>query len=309
MKSYIYKILFFLFPICIIVVILEFLLINIPNDYTFKKEYLDKNASEIETIIFGTSHAFAGLRPEYIDGHTFSVAIGGQSLSYDYKIFKKYQNDFKNLKTIVLAVSYPTLWFRLQDHHKDSSLIFNYEKYYGIDASANIDFRLEILNRPLKLNYRLIFQYYIKKKPVQISEEFGWSKKITKRSDLSRSGKQQAKRQTYRDINSNVNNIRMNESIRMLNSIIDWSKQNNVNVVLLTTPTHLYYREKLNQEQLEITIKTATELALNNENCMYLNLLSDNRFSDEDYRDAHHLNPSGAAKMSKLVNLKIKEFQ
>lgn len=309
MKSYIYKILFFLFPICIIVVILEFLLINIPNDYTFKKEYLDKNASEIETIIFGTSHTFAGLRPEYIDGHTFSVAIGGQSLSYDYKIFKKYQNDLKNLKTIVLAVSYPTLWFRLQDHHKDSSLIFNYEKYYGIDASANIDFRLEILNRPLKLNYAMLSEYYVKKKPVKVSQEFGWGERGKKQVDLSRSGKQQAKRQTYTDINSIANNLRMNESIRMINEIINWGKQNKVNVVLLTTPTHLHYRENLNSEQLDITIKTAMELASENENCMYLNLLSDNRFSDEDYRDAHHLNPSGAAKMSKLVNLKIKEFQ
>jgi hypothetical protein len=95
----------------------------------------------------------------------------------------------------------------------------------------------------------------------------------------------------------------------MINEIINWGKQNKVNVVLLTTPTHLHYRENLNSEQLDITIKTAMELASENENCMYLNLLSDNRFSDGDYRDAHHLNPSGAAKMSKLVNLKIKEFQ
>lgn len=309
MKSYLYKILLFLFPIFIIIVILELLLINIPNDYTYKKKYLDKNSSEIETLIFGLSHTFVGLRPEYIDGYTFNVSKNSQSLYYDYKIFQKYQSNFKNLKTIILGVSYSSLWYRTQDLYKDSSLIFNYEKYYGIDSSKFIDFRLEIFNRPLRINYGMISKYYIDKKPIGMSQEFGWGKRIEERTDLLKSGKQQAQKQTYRDINSDKNIIKRNESIMMLNSIINWSKQNNVNVLLLTTPMHLYFRENINPEQLEITIKTATELAQNNENCMYVNFFSDKRFSDEDYIDASHLNASGAEKLSKLVNLKIKEFQ
>ena len=286
----------------------EFLLIDIPNDYTYKKQYLDQNASEIETLILGPSHTFAGLRPEFIDGHTFNASIGGQSFPYDYKIFKKYRKDFNSLKTIILSYSYPTLWFRLKDHHINSSLIFNYEKYYGIEPNQFIDLKFEVLNRPLKLNYRFINQYYIKNKSIMFSQKFGWGKKNKKQRDLHKTGLFQADRQTYKCIKSDKNKKRMQESIKMFNSMLDWGKKNNVDIVLITTPAHLHYRENLNPTQLNYTIKTANDLVSHNKNCLYLNYLNDERFLDEDYRDAHHLNPSGAEKLSKLVNQKINEF-
>lgn len=89
MKLYLKKTFFFIAPIVLGALIFEILLNRIPNDYEFKKKYLDQNVAEIETLIFGSSHTFAGLRPKYMDGHAFNVAIGGQSLEYDYKIFEK----------------------------------------------------------------------------------------------------------------------------------------------------------------------------------------------------------------------------
>lgn len=308
MKLYLKKTLFFIAPIVLGALIFEILLNQIPNDYEFKKKYLDQNVAEIETLIFGSSHTFAGLRPEYIDGHAFNVAIGGQSLEYDYKIFEKYQDNFKNLKTIIVAVSYPTLWFRLNKHERASALVFNYEKYYDIKyTNRNKNFYLESFNRPLKNNAKMIIHYYIKKKSLRLSDEFGWGKNF-KNLDFKRSARIQTKRQYIRDLNSNRNMEVMQESIEILNDMILWGKENDVNVLLLTTPTHHYYHNNLNEEQIEKTASVATELATKHDNCLYLNVLKDDRFQDDDFRDAHHMSFSGAEKLSKLVNQKIKEF-
>lgn len=310
-KNYLVKIIFFIIPVLFCMVVLEVFLINIPNDYMFKRKYLDKNASDIETIIFGPSHTFASVRPEFIDGHAFNVAIGGQSIEYDYKIFNTYKRNFKNLKTIILAVSYPTLWFRLKDHRRGFSLSFNYDKYYDLESDSS-DFNLlnfEVINRPLQINYGLINQYYIKKKPVMISQKYGWGKKFKARPDFKASGIMQAKRQTIIDINSKANQEIMKESIKMINDIIEWGQVNNVNVILLTTPTHDEYRKRISKNQLNITVNTASEMAFKYDNCFYINMFEDNRFTDFDFRDAHHLSPKGATKFSKILNLKIRECQ
>lgn len=310
-KNYIVKIIFFITPVLFCMIILEVFLINIPNDYKYKRKYMDENASNIETIIFGTSHTFASIRPEFIDGHAFNVAIGGQSIEYDYKIFNTYKSNFKELKTIILAVSYPTLWFRLKNHKRGFSLSFNYEKYYDLEQNPSVFnlLNLEVLNRPLQINYGLIKQHYIKKKPVMISQKYGWGKKIKARPDFKASAIMQAKRQNIRNLNSDENQKKKEESISMINDIIEWSQNNDVSVILLTTPTHYEYRKRLSDKQLMMTTNTASEIANKHNNCTYINMFEDDRFMDLDFRDAHHLSPKGAAKFSKILNTKIIEFQ
>lgn len=309
-NRYILKTLYFIFPILLCMAIFELLLIKIPNDYSYKRSYLDNHASEIEVIIFGTSHTFASIRPEFIEGHAFNVAIGGQSIEYDYKIFNTYKNKFKNLKAIILAISYPTLWFRLENHHRGFSLSFNYDKYYDLEpkkAAFNL-LNSEVLNRPLQINYGLINQYYIKNKPVMISQKYGWGMKFKARPDFKASGLMQSKRQTIKHLVNSENKKLLSESINMIKKIIEWGQNKGVKVILLTTPAHYEYRKLLNKEQLKITTTTASQLAFEYKNCKYINMLDDGRFENLDFRDAHHLSPRGALKFSKILNELINQF-
>lgn len=309
-KDYLFKIMFFVIPVVFCMVILEVLLIQIPNDYKYKRNYMDKNASEIETLVFGTSHTFASIMPEFIDGHAFNVAIGGQSIEYDYKIFNTYKSNFKELKTIILAISYPTLWFRLENHRRGFSLSFNYEKYFDLkDNSPVLNLpKFEVLNRPLQINYALINQHFIKRKQVMISQKYGWGKRIKATPNFKTSGISEAKRQTIKKLYSKENKEKKRESINMIKDIIEWGQNNDVIIILLTTPTHYEYRKHLSDMQLKETKITANQIAHKYDNCFYIDMFEDNRFEDLDFRDAHHLSPSGAEKFSKILNLKIREF-
>jgi hypothetical protein len=74
MKKYTIKIFLFFLPLLFIGFTMEFLLRNIPNDYKFKKAYLDENAEEVETLILGNSHAFFGVNPQYFSTNAFNAS-------------------------------------------------------------------------------------------------------------------------------------------------------------------------------------------------------------------------------------------
>ena len=76
----------------VILVSLELLFRGIPNEYTFKKDYLDLHSNEIETLILGNSHNYYGLNPAYFnDYNTFNAAFTVQRTYFDLEILKKYK--------------------------------------------------------------------------------------------------------------------------------------------------------------------------------------------------------------------------
>ena len=86
----------------------EFLLRNIPNDYTYKRNYLDNNAKEIEVLYLGNSHILYGINPVFSKYKSFNCAHGSQSLNYDFAILNKYKKQWKKLKLIVVPVTLVT---------------------------------------------------------------------------------------------------------------------------------------------------------------------------------------------------------
>jgi hypothetical protein len=65
MKKFLFHLSKIFLPILFFFLVLEIAIRKTPNDYQLKKEYLDKNAAEINTLILGSSHTFYGLNPEY----------------------------------------------------------------------------------------------------------------------------------------------------------------------------------------------------------------------------------------------------
>lgn len=303
MKDYLTKLTLLFLPIIIFGIALEVLLRQVPNDYTLKKKYLDENASKIETLILGNSHAFYAIRPSYFKVNTFNAALRSQSLDYDYEIYKKYKDNFTNLKTIILPISYPSLWGRLSAKQGASFIINNYKMYYGFGSSDLVPFHMEIFNRPLEVNIRRINQFFIDGRSPQFSERLGWGKKSFKKIKytLIESGEIGAKQHTFDDINLPRLEEAYNDNIAMLKNMIQWCKSNNIEVILFTAPAHESYRKNLNSQQLNKMFETVNMLASEHENCRYFNFLNDPRFIPEDYRDAHHLSIKGANKFTKIV--------
>lgn len=312
MRRFIIKTVVFLLPLLVITFTMEILLRTIPNDYSYKRKYLDKHSNEIETLILGSSHSFFGFNPSFFSSKTFNVAYVSQSLNFDYKILQKYQNEFHNLNTVILPISYFTLYSTLEDG-TESWRIKNYVIYYDMNiANSFIDYS-EVLSNNSKINLERLYTNYIQNNTNQnIScSKLGWGTTYhsERAKDLVETGKTAAKRHTRDDIHSVNNNTVFEDNILLLNSIIKWCEERHINVLLLTLPAFETYRQNINLEQYKTTVETANKIASQHKNCIYINLFDDNNFIAKDFYDADHLSEIGAEKLSKQINTKVNELK
>lgn len=296
-------------PIFVVAILMEILLRSTPNDYLFKKQYLDKNSSRIETLILGSSHSFYGLNPEYFSSNTFNASHISQSLNYDFEILKKYKDKFKNLKTIILPISYFTLFGKLEAG-SESWRVKNYIIYYELNSSKSLVDYSEVLSNRINVNIKRIISYYVFGESTISCTDLGWVTICNSKNarDLAESGKTASKRHTV-DINSDKYQQIFQENIFILESIIQWSNKNNIKIMLFTPPAFETYRQNLNQEQLKITINTTSDICSKYDNCIYDNLLSDTNFVATDFFDADHLSDIGAKKLSILINNRINKWK
>ena len=73
MKLFFKKILLFIFPLVIIVIIMDLYLANMNSLYKEKANGLLEHANEIEILILGNSHATYGVAPSGFSTFTFNI--------------------------------------------------------------------------------------------------------------------------------------------------------------------------------------------------------------------------------------------
>ncbi len=301
MRRFLKNFCFFIIPVLLVSGSVEVLVRNIPNDYLYKREYLDENASTIEVLFLGSSHAYRDINPAYIDAKSFNAAYVSQSLYYDYKILEKYKNNWSHLKYVVIPVSYFSLFYDLGDS-PESWRIKNYSIYYSMRTTYHIADYSELLSNRLDVNLGRIFAYYVERQTNITSSELGWGAKSRSDAevDLVEKGKTAAQRHTAAD------SLFFDENVNNLMSIISFADEHNAQVVFYTPPAFKTYIENLDERQLSRTIQTMTELDNLYSNVVYVNFLTSNLFDQGDFYDADHLNEIGTRKFTleigKLLN-------
>jgi hypothetical protein len=303
MKKFIIYLLLYLLPVLVFAVLLEIVLRRIPNDYVYKKNYWDTHSHEIETLILGSSHAYYGIDPVYFSTNTFNASHISQSLEYDYELLKQYDTELTNLKTVIIPVSYFTLWGKLSNG-QESRRVKNYVLYYGMKNNNNLRYRFELSSNRLDTNLRRIISCLLRRGNNITCSEKGWGTDYNsqKAKDLEETGKTAAERHTRKDICSVEKKELFNENISILDSIIDLCRKHNAELFLFTPPAYYTYRQRLNEEQLNKTVETVNAIANKYSNCTYQNMMADSSFVAADYYDADHLSETGAKKLSVLIN-------
>jgi hypothetical protein len=286
----------FIIPILLLGIFAELLLRNIPNDYSYKKSYLDKNSGSIEVLFLGTSHAYYGINPVFINSNSFNASYISQTLDYDFEILKKYDGHWQNLKYIVIPISYPSLFIQLKAS-VESWRVKNYTIYYGMFTSNNLADYFELLSNKPQINFERMKSYYLLGKTNITSSELGWGINYNSKNqqDLFESGIIAAKRHTYAD------DKYFNDNLNILRSIINFADKRHVAVIFYTPPAFHSYVEHLNKGQLNRTIAAMTQLDTDYQNVVYTNFLTDDSFSKKDFYDADHLNEIGAEKLTKKI--------
>ena len=298
MKKFWLHILKIIVPIFIFFLVLEIAIRKIPNDYQLKKSYLNKNASKINTLILGSSHTFYGVNPKYFSKQTFNAAYVSQTLDLDEELLDVYKNKLTNLKTIIIPISYFSL-FETLETDVEKWRLKNYILYYDFENKYHFTANFETLNPDILLNLKKVVKHYGLNKSFITSSNLGWGTNFNSKERKKFEGQYTAEKHTAKNYNL------FHSNIKSLQKIIKMCQKKNIKILFITTPAHVSYFKNLNQIQLSKTIKTINELVQKNQNCSYLNLLKSDKFITADFYDADHLNDIGAKKLSLLLDKKI----
>lgn len=274
----------------------EYVVRQIANDYSYKKNYLDIHSKNIEILILGSSHSFYGINPVYFSRSAFNAAHVSQTLNYDYFIFDKYKKTFNELNTLLIPISYFTLFSRLEDDLEDWR-IKNYSIYYGCNYHHSLKYNLEfIAQRPIPL-IKQALSYFKGANNITVSElGYGLKYSNIKQSDLIATGKAAAKRHTTNNLDL------LAENLKILNKFIDESISAGIQVILFTPPAADSYISNLNEQQLALMKSSIAEIMQGKYDIEYYDFMNDPRFINDDFRDADHLNGTGAEKLTKLLD-------
>jgi len=286
----------FMVPVFIIGFGTEVLLRKIPNDYAYKKNYLDQHANSIKILFLGNSHAYYGMDPQYTHYTSFNAAYVSQSFNCDLEILKKYENKLDSLKYIVLPLDYASLNGRLEKG-SESWRAKNYVIYYGINITHNIADRTELFNNNLKVIVKRISNFYFQNIAGGTCSNLGWGNDYTYKNqkDLEVSGKTAAQRYKSRKF--------FDDNIKSLQSLIEFAKAKKIRIVFYTPPAYKTYVQNFTNEELDQSSNLGAKLSASDPgNIVYFNFLNDTSFTAADYYDADHLDEFGAKKLTVKID-------
>lgn len=305
MKKYLTNGLFFVLPLLIVAIILEYKLRQVPNPYKYKYEWMQKNAEDVEILIFGSSHTFYGIRPEYFDEKAFSLANVSQGLKQDLFLLKYWADRYKNLKTVICPISFSSWFGRGLEHGSESYRCRYYKIYMDCDLYPDMSlYNLELsdirtaLGKFLKIFSRNSDLGY---------DEYGWGKtyQLSKKNKGTWDDGSEAEQAVIRHTAKSWDYIDQNYAL--MKEMADFCKSHGIQLVLITTPCWHSYYENLNKEQLskmyELTHNFQQEYHLR-----YLDYLKDPRFDADDFYDSNHLSDVGAIKFTKILDKDINQL-
>jgi len=303
MKKFSIRVVYFTIPLIILIVFLELFLRSIPNEFSFKKQYLDKNAEKIETLILGSSYFYFGVDPSYFSSSCFNAANTARPLYYDLKIFDKYKEELKKLKVVVIPISFHSLG---QIPEKTPGFrpwgIFNYTVYYGISNEFSVKNNFVVLNLPLA-NIRKTIGKFAERK-ANNDFNFGWSSlgwgnyySSSHKVDMVEDGL---------NAKTKYDSIAFSSNIIALSDFVDELNNRSIKVILITPPAFKTFRRNINLKNVQETHRAMDEITSKYTNCSYFDYFSSTVFEEKDFWNSDHLNEIGTKKFSLLLDSIVK---
>ena len=289
-----------LLPVLLGVALCEYFLRKIPNDYSYKNEWLTNNACSVKILFIGGSHTFFGIEPECFSESAFNAAHVSQSLKYNYFIFSKFIDSMDSLNVFVLDISYSSMVSCGPENGTEDWRARYYSIYYGCKYHKFVPkYNLEIY---YGLHLEDVANSILRKANHRTCNDLG--RGITDKyqsMDWEESGAIAAKRHTVIPVDSTI----FAKNKAMIEEMINICSQKNVYMIILTTPTYHTYRENISPEQYKLMVDCCNYYEQQNDNVLFLNLFADDRFQADDFYDADHLNEFGAVKLSKMLQKAI----
>ncbi|WP_250433983.1 hypothetical protein [Hanstruepera flava] len=293
-------------PIFLVWLTVELFYRKVPNNYTFKNQLIKSKSETVEVLIFGDSHTFYGLNPEYFSNSTLNMANVSQTIYFDKLLFEKHVSKLTNLKCVVLPIEYTTFsqadniqedYWRKYFYASQMGLTVPYIKWYDPKQ-----YSLALTQKFGKTGSYV--KTFLNNKTLIGCDKKGWGNTYVSTVDsleLERLSKIISRKHDDGSMDFSKNRER-------IDVLIQACKEYNIQVVLVNMPVSQPYLSLLNQEEVTAISKISKVFSQTYEHVTHVNLLYDKRFSRKDFHDADHLNVNGAKKCSAIINSVIENL-
>lgn len=283
MQTFLKKILLYLLPIAILAIGIEIYAEHIPNSYTYKHQYMEQHADEIQTLVLGSSYAYDGIDASVLPA-AFNLANSSQCFEDDYRLLAKYLPQMDSLKTVILPMSYSSLQMVSSSNRRVYYTIYM-ELYPRWPLSK---YSFECFN--LELMLKKIAKHLLNEDIVRcdsLGQRLGHTLAARPRDWQNT----QALAKNDRFVGASAMPY-VEENIQWLQQMAALCEGRDVNLYLLAMPILAEYREAMPKEQIALMERVMQDMAEKYHNVHVLDYQSWGK--DDDFYNATHLNTDGA---------------
>ena len=306
MNTFLKKTVYFILPIALLLLGIEFYFRTQDHPFKLKADFQTENLNEIENLFLGTSHTQNGINPEFFKRKTSNLGFASQDIQLDLALFNAFAPKMRKLKSVIIELDYHRFD---EENGKDYYRLPWYYIYYGIEIhrvnflnklslySSNNQFFNGNLIASLKLGNqeKVVNKYgYVTK---NYTDDFAPMKYDS--IEIYKSAAIRLKnRHTNVSLSARINNK------KRINEMITYCNQNNIAIYVLSLPLYKTYRD-LKIVEKDLYRKKFIDSLVVHTKVRFLDYETSAKFDLKDYSNDDHLNPKGAEKLSRMLDLII----
>jgi hypothetical protein len=302
MKRLFFRLLMILLPFLVVFLVIEFKASRLPNSYAQKKRGLEGHAREVNVLVLGSSHAFDDINPDYFSCRGYNMANVSQSFCYDTRLCLEYLDRLPSLKSVIITVSYFSLFYEMNDLPEGWREFFYY-RYFGI-RHPSLDLTDPRIFSYTALYTRDFITAMLVSKVDSINEfgdiqPSGWKKVTAPADSFAISDSTGQKLAMFHHSLIRMQNL--NPNLHYLREMLSELRKRNIRVCFVMTPVYPAYSDHLHPFIIRANRSVIQELS-REYGAVFLDYLNDVRFRKSDFADNDHLNDAGAKKFSQILD-------
>lgn len=285
-----------------IVTVAEVVARHYPNSYAYKKQWMDRNAERVRTLVLGGSHTYYAVKPDMLGADAFSLANVSQAPEYDYWLLRTYIDRCKHLRTVVMVADEANFfdrpmedeaieWYRCRYYR----MYMGYPKHsvwskYNFECTDVGTFSRKLLPA---LKFLMTGKYQLECDSVGFGNSFDTPGHFDEKR-MAQLAVGVAERHRCTDWSQVSRNLADVMALARL------CQQRHVRLILVTPPMWKGFVQKVSRRQLHAMRRCIAKVQKAT-GALYADYLLDPRFQGTDFHDPDHLSKQGAVKFTAIL--------
>lgn len=307
MRQFLIKSVWFLLPPLAIFAAVEIYISLYPSAVRTKAQFVRQAGDPIEVLILGSSHLDQAINPEWLSMPTANLAYGGQGLVLDRLIYDRYIDELPRLRLLVIGLTYPSLEAEGRSRPWRNTM---YWRYHGIN---NFERRRSAADWFLFLSNPGFYWEWLKnqwlesgnqRRPNRWGFEHRMDGPFASLAHDEAAIEQWAEQQKY-GWHPEMNDAAYAHNRTLLKNWIVDARSRGLEVVILNTPAHQTYRDRMLDAKVERRQAFVRELLQRYPGIHDLDFEADPVFDARHFVDESHLNWEGARIFTSLLDAEL----